>query len=97
MGPAFIVRVAGTFPIMVTGPRAFVISRGRIFGSAESCIGVHVFVAGIARRSIPGSGVASDRIGMARLLAGLGQNDADVVKTSRNGDRGRTGSIFDTN
>ena len=90
MGPAFIVRMAGTFPIMVTGPRPFTISRGWILGFAESGIGVHILVASFAGRSVSGSGVASDRIDLARLHAGLGENDADVVKTARNGNRGRT-------
>ena len=90
MGPAFIVRMAGTFPTMVTGPRPFVISRGWILGFAESGIGVHILVASFVRRSIPGSGVASDWIDLAGLFPGLVENDADVVKTARNGDRGRT-------
>ena len=89
MGPAFIVRMAGTFPTMVTWARSFVIDRGWIFDTAQLGASVDFPLASFVGRSFPCLGMASDRIGVAGVTDDFGENDPDLVRSTTDGSRGR--------
>ena len=93
MGPAFTVRMAGTFPTMATWARSIVIGGCWIFDPFEFGIGIDVPMASFAGRSVSRSRLARAGTNLVGFVGNLAADDTDLGGTASNGSRSGKGPI----